>query len=119
MRYLLVLVMLALLFGSQPAYAETYEWDAAGDGVGIPKGVAGADGIACYGEASYQGNTVKLTNYIGADAGLMAEQPNRERAWQQAECQRIMRADIALVFSWRWGVTLPADVPISVRTKAL
>jgi hypothetical protein len=112
MRYLAILaVLLALVLMPTVASAETFEWDP-----GPPKGVVGHDGIACYGEASQGGHTAKLTNYVGADAGWMSSQPDRERAWQQAECRSMMESHLALVFTWKWNVDLDlANVRVSSR----
>jgi hypothetical protein len=100
----LLAVFLAL---SGVAFAEDRAWDG-----GPPKGMT--DGLVCHGEASGGGNTYRYTNYIGADAGMMASDPARERRWQQATCDRYAREDVTRAFSVLWGQTIdPASVRVT------
>jgi hypothetical protein len=117
MRFLALLAVLLALTVT-PAYADDFIWDAAEDG-GVPKGVVGYDGLQCVGEATQDGHHVKLTNYVGADAGWMSSQPDRERAWQQAECRNMMRDHMRFVFLMQWGVTFRDSTPIAITTRRL
>lgn len=73
---------------------------------GPPKGVVGADGIACHGEASQDGHSLKYTNYVGADADRMSADPQGERAWQAAHCSWLLAEGMSGWFRYQHGVEL-------------
>lgn len=98
-------LLCSLLVAPMAVSAEVYEWDAA-DTVGMPKGVAGADGIRCHGEATQDGHTYKYTNYVGADADEMSSDSARERAWQTSFCRHILETDMSRWFLYAHGITL-------------
>lgn len=105
-RFALLAALLCSLVAPTMAFAETVEWDAAGDGVGVPKGIIGQDGIACHGEATQDGHTYKYTNYIGADGDEMASNPQREQAWQTNYCRHVLETDMSGWFMQQHGITL-------------
>lgn len=77
--------------------------------VGAPKGVEGADGIRCTGRASAGGYTLVYTNYVGADAGEMASNPDRERAWQTAHCHYLLENHMAGWFLYQHDIHLDTE----------
>jgi hypothetical protein len=118
----LFIVALALLLalaplgaiGVQTAHAETVVWDD-----GPPKGVVGADGIRCIGTASAGGHTYTSVKYVGADAGEMSSDPQRERNWQRSQCEWEQRQLIGGVpgwFKYRHGIDIdPASVRVTIE----
>jgi hypothetical protein len=93
MRWLAVLVLLLV---PTVVHADDYTSDE-----GPPKGVIGYDGIQCIGETTQQGHHLKIITYVGADAGEMATNPERERAWQKEHCQYIQNLMMGYWFSNR------------------
>lgn len=86
--------------------------------VGAPKGVIGYDGIQCTGQATQDGYTLVYTNYVGADAGQMATNPQSERQWQLADCRWMLERDMSGWFLYRHGITLDTQ-NILLRAKQL
>ena len=103
-----LVLAVAVLALPAPAAAETETWAPP-----VPKGVVGADGVACHGEATQDGHTYIYTNYIGADAGEMAA--GRERAWQMDYCRWMLEQDMGRWFLFKHGVMLdPANIRMTV-----
>ena len=113
LRSILIVVALFLLALPAPAFAHDRSWDD-----GPPKGVVGQDGIACEYTASYAGHSYHAVEYIGADAGWMASQPARERAWQISECHKYAREGGVRFFLWHENMVVTADmldITVSIR----
>lgn len=109
MRWFFVLCFLMLL--STPAFAQEMETTV----IDPPKGVVGYDGIQCVGEATQGGYSHRIVTYVGADAGEMSSNPDRERAWQIDQC----RSDLELMMGFwfgRRGVTFdPGNLKVTTR----
>jgi hypothetical protein len=112
-RHALVLLVLlaSLLAPTQPAHADSATFDP-----GPPKGVVGADGIACTGRATQDGHTLTYTVYIGADADEMSSNPTRERSWQAEYCTWALSQDMSGWYLNQWSVTLdPTNIRVSTK----
>jgi hypothetical protein len=104
-RLILAIALLALLLGPSPAFAHDRVWEPE-----IPKGVVGADGIACEYTSHYQGHRYTGTTYIGADAGMMSSDPGREQRWQEAECRYTAEKAVVGYFTYAEGMSVTADM---------
>ena len=114
-RIILTITLLVLLILPVPAFAHDRTWDD-----GPPKGVAGYDGVACSYTATYQGHTYNAVEYIGADAGMMATDPKRERAWQESECHKYANEGVVRFFLWHENMVVTADqISITIRIRSL
>jgi hypothetical protein len=115
MRHALLVVFLALLC-IVPLPVPVAHADSATFDPGPPKGVVGADGIACTGRATQDGHTLTYTVYIGADGDEMASRPDRERAWQADYCQWALSQDMSGWYRYQWNVQLdPTNIHVSTK----
>jgi hypothetical protein len=111
-----LVAMGAFVAAEMPAPTTVYADEVTID-VGVPtKGVAGNDGIACTGKATQDGHTLTYTNYVGADAGEMSSNPDKERSWQSDYCRWMLEQDMGGWFKYQHNVTLdPSNIKITIR----